>query len=182
MDISTFPRAELTNRSLDGPEGLILSLLIYSRHSTAFLILCKSALMLHTVFAKMLSGAKQLHWPEPQGTRTRLFKLLTLTFSTPYPSGVPGGLFEKGKKRPVLNTGNSFLKPFNNRHSNLTHRLSLVNEKNHPLLSRHRYIISKGYNDISSPRERQKDGVAKVRGGKKPTGSHRRPPWKPSVS
>lgn len=54
------PRVELPNRSVDGPEGLVLPLLIYDRHSTAFLILCKSALMLLAAFAKMLSGAKQL--------------------------------------------------------------------------------------------------------------------------
>lgn len=72
-----------------------------------------------------------------------------------------------GRKCPILNTGNSLLNPFNNRHSNLTHRLSLANEKKKsPLLSRHQYIISKGYNDISSPRDRQKDGVAKARDGK----------------
>lgn len=60
-----------------------------------------------------------------------MFKLLTLTFSTPNPSRVSGGSFEMGRKRPVLNTGNSLLNPFNNRHSNLMHPLSLVNEKNH---------------------------------------------------
>lgn len=60
-----------------------------------------------------------------------MLKLLTLTFSTPNPSGVSGGSFEMGRKCPILNTGNSWLNPFNNRHSNLTHWLSLVNEKNH---------------------------------------------------
>jgi len=58
VDISTFPRAELTNRSFDGPAGLVLSLLIYDRHSTAFLTLCKSASMLLAVFAKMLSRSQ----------------------------------------------------------------------------------------------------------------------------
>lgn len=57
VDIFTLPGAELTSRSFDGT-GLLLSLLIYDRHSTVFL--CKSAWSLPVKSAEMFSGVKQL--------------------------------------------------------------------------------------------------------------------------
>ena len=60
VDFFTFPRAKLTSRSFDGPEGPVLSLLIYGRQSTGFLILCKSVGSLPVRFAETFSGVKQL--------------------------------------------------------------------------------------------------------------------------
>lgn len=58
VDFFRFPSAKLTCRSFDGPEGQVLSFLIYDRHSTGFIILCKSVGSLPVRFAETFSGVK----------------------------------------------------------------------------------------------------------------------------